>query len=177
MQHNRRTFLQQSLVLGSAMGLAPVAHFFLPAPATRLAADPIDPTVVQEYVRVAHSDLDRLKAIQEEHPLIVYATWDWGDGDFETALGAAGHMGRRDVAEYLLDKGARPDLFVLTMLGETAIVKSILERYPQLLHAYGPHGFTLLHHARKGGEQAQNLYDFLVERGLTEPFVNIFNKK
>ena len=39
------------------------------------------------------------------------ASWDWGGGDWETGLGAAAHMGRRDIAELLLGRGARLDLF------------------------------------------------------------------
>ncbi|MCC6458835.1 MAG: ankyrin repeat domain-containing protein [Saprospiraceae bacterium] len=140
-------------------------------------ADPLDDALVKEYVGAAHKDLDRVRTMLTEQPLLLNASWDWGKGDFETALGAAGHVGRRDIAEFLLDKGARADLFVLTMLGETAIVKSTLERFPQLLHSYGPHGFTLLHHAQRGGEAAQNLLDFLNGKGLTETFNDVFQKK
>lgn len=176
MKQSRRKFFSQAAVLGSAMGFGPLL-----APAKTisgtLAPDPIDPLIVKEFVSVAHSNFDRTKAILEEHPLILYATWDWGDGDFETALGAASHVGDRDIALYLLEKGARADIFALTMLGETALVKSILERFPSVLNSLGPHGFTLLHHAKKGGEPAAELADYFVQQGLTETFVNIFNKK
>ncbi|TNE50383.1 MAG: ankyrin repeat domain-containing protein [Bacteroidetes bacterium] len=133
--------------------------------------------MVKEYVGKAHNDLGRVREILDEHPLILNAAWDWGDGDFETALGAAGHVGFRDMALFLLDKGARADIFVLTMLGETAIVKALVERYPALLTSIGPHGFTLLHHAKRGGEQAQDLLDFFTEKGLAETYIDIFGKK
>lgn len=175
MSQSRRKFLSRAVALGSVASLAPYGPSLLAAPAL-LAAGPIDPVVVKEFVTVAHNDLDRLKAILDEHPKILNAAWDWGDGDFETALGAAGHMGLRETAEYLLEKGARADIFVLTMLGETAIVKSTLERYPKLLNATGPHGFTLLHHAKKGGEPAQELFDYLSGQGLTETFIKMYNK-
>ncbi len=176
MHVNRRKFINQTLLLGSAMGMAPLLSRGQ-AVSGAGTVEPIDPALAKEYVGVAHRDLDGVKAIVEKHPLILNAAWDWGDGDFETALGAAGHVGRRDIAEYLLEKGARADIFVLTMLGETNIVQATLERFPALLNAFGPHGFTLLHHAKKGGEAALPLHDYLVRQGLTETFVNIYNKK
>ena len=54
------------------------------------------------------------------------------------------------------------------MLGKTAIVKSWLENFPQFLNARGPHGFSLLHHAQKGGDEGKELVDFLQSKGLKE---------
>lgn len=176
MQHNRRIFLGRAAAFGVSLGLSPFSHSMFAAPFNR-PAGPMDAAVVEEFVRVAHSDFDCLKAIVDAHPLVLNAAWDWGDGDFETALGAAGHMGLRETALYLLEKGARADIFALTMLGETAIVKPMLERFPELLSSIGPHGFTLLHHAKKGGDQALDLLDFLTEKGLTETFIDVFQKK
>jgi len=31
-----------------------------------------------------------------EHPTLLNAEYDWGAGDFELAIGGAGHMGRHD---------------------------------------------------------------------------------
>ena len=59
-------------------------------------------SLVQEFVAVAHSDLERTRALLEQEPGLVNASWDWGGGDFESALGAAAHMGRKDIANYLL---------------------------------------------------------------------------
>ncbi len=66
-------------------------------------------------------------------PHLLNSAWDWKNGDFETAIGAAGHMGRKDIAEFLITKGARFDIFVLAMLGYTEIVKNILEINPELV--------------------------------------------
>ncbi|MBL7776419.1 MAG: hypothetical protein JNK89_10490, partial [Saprospiraceae bacterium] len=162
--------------LGLAAGLAPLGRLAA-APLRPAGADPLAPELVQEFVGKAHSSLERVREILEQQPLALHATWDWGDGDFETALGAAGHVGRRDIAEFLLEKGGRADLFVLTMLGETAVVQAALERYPALLRAIGPHGFTLLHHAQRGGAAAQNLLDYLTEKGLKESFIDVFGKQ
>ena len=54
------------------------------------------------------------------------------------------------------------------MLGKTAIVKAYLDSYPAYLNARGPHGFTLLHHAQKGGEDARELLEYLQSKGLKE---------
>ena len=80
--------------------------------------------------------------------------WDWGGGDWETGLGAASHVGRRDIALFLLDHGARMDIFAAAMLGETEIVQAMLASTPCARDALGPHGIPLVKHAEAGGEQA-----------------------
>ena len=77
-------------------------------------------------------------------------------------------MGDREIAEYLIGQGARANIFVLTMLGHTAVVKAQLAAYPHLLRSKGPHGLTLLHHATRGGEPAKELLEHIQELGLTE---------
>lgn len=109
----------------------------------------------------AHGDLDYVRTALAEDPTLANAAWDWGDGDWETALGAAGHMGRRDIAELLLAHGARLDLFVAAMLGELEIVQSILTAHPEMRDANGPHGISLLRHAEAGGEPAQAVVELL----------------
>ena len=109
----------------------------------------------------------------QEYPNLLYSRWDWGNGDFEEAIEGAGHVGNREIAEYLIQNGARPNIFVLTMLGETAIVKSILEKYPSLLNSKGAHGYTLLHHATRGGDPAKELLEYFKSKGLNEMRINI----
>jgi hypothetical protein len=122
---------------------------------------PIDPELVAEFVLKAHGDLGVVKQLLEREPAIVNAAWDWGGGDWETALGAAAHVGRRDIAEHLLEHGARMDVFGAAMLGETAIVRAMLEAQPGLREARGPHGISLVAHAEAGGEQARDVLDLL----------------
>ncbi|HET7037552.1 MAG TPA: hypothetical protein VFI42_17840 [Thermomicrobiaceae bacterium] len=110
--------------------------------------------VVQEFVGNAHGNLERVRELLQAHPGLVNAAWDWGGGDWETALGAAAHMGRRDIAEELLAHGARLDLFAAAMLGEVEIVRAMLRAFPELRRASGPHGIPLLAHAQAGGEPA-----------------------
>lgn len=131
------------------------------------AADPrparLDLERVRETVLVAHSDLNVLKGLVEAEPALANACHDWGAGDFETALGAASHTGQKEIARYLLDRGARIDLFCATMLGEVAVVGALLDFRPDLLHCKGPHGLSLMHHAVKGGSEA--MIDLLTARG------------
>ena len=125
---------------------------------TKLA---LEASLVQQFVGNAHGDLDRVKELLAQEPALVNATWDWGGGDFETGLGAAAHMGRRDIAEFLLENGARLDLFAAAMLGKLEIVKAALAAFPQAIHTPGPHGIPLIAHAKAGGEAAQEVLNFL----------------
>jgi hypothetical protein len=109
----------------------------------------------------AHGDLGVVKQLVEQEPKIVNAAWDWGGGDWETGLGAASHVGRRDIAEYLLAHGARMDIFAAAMLGEVEIVRAMLDAWPELRDARGPHGIPLVAHAEAGGEQAREVLELL----------------
>lgn len=129
------------------------------APGTR--PSPLARDQVQRFVQVAHSDLDATRQMLDSTPRLIRATWDWGGGDFETALGGAGHMGRRDIAALLLDRGAPLDLFAAAMLGELAIVRAALETRPALAHIPGPHGIPLVAHARAGGPAAAPVLEYI----------------
>lgn len=122
---------------------------------------PIEPELVGEFVLKAHGDLGVVKQLLEQEPAIVNAAWDWGGGDWETGLGAAAHVGRRDIAEYLLEHGARMDVFAAAMLGEVEIVRAMLDAQPELRNARGPHGISLVAHAEAGGEQAADVLELL----------------
>ncbi len=121
----------------------------------------LDPALVESMVAKAHGDLDGVRELLEEEPALVNATWDWGGGDFESALGAAAHMGRRDIALLLLERGARIDLPTAAMLGEIAIVRAVLEAFPGARDVPGAHGIPLVEHARAGGEQAREVLELL----------------
>jgi len=121
----------------------------------------LDPAKVQSFVANAHGDFDAVQALVAEEPRLVNAAWDWGGGDWETALGAAAHMGRRQIALYLLEHGARLDLFAAAMLGYFDIVSAILSDFPEMHDAKGPHGIPLVEHARVGGADARALLELL----------------
>jgi len=125
----------------------------------------LSPETVQTFVGSAHGDLERVRAMLEQEPALANACWDWGGGDFETGIGAAAHMGRRDIAELLLAHGARLDLFAAAMLGQIGIVKAVLDAYPAMLQSRGAHGIPLLAHAQVGGPNAVEVVAFLESRG------------
>lgn len=124
-----------------------------------------DPSLVLEVVRVSHFDLERLRELVTASPALAKATWDWGFGDWESALGAASHMGRRDIAELLIGHGARPNLFTSTMLGHLEAVQAYIKAMPNIQQTAGPHGITLLQHARNGGDEAKPVLEYLLTLG------------
>jgi ankyrin repeat protein len=98
-------------------------------------------------VALAHADLDSVRLALERDPTLANATVDWADGDWESVLGAASHMHRRDIAELLLEHGARLDVFAAAMLGDVETVKAVLTAHPEMRDARGPHGIPLAAHA------------------------------
>lgn len=120
--------------------------------------------ITNEIVGVSHFNLDRLKELVNKRPELARATWDWGFGDWETAIGAASHVGRKDIVDFLISKGARPDIFTFAMLGEYETVKSMIESLPGLQRVSGPHGISLLQHAKNGDSKSTKsirLIDYL----------------
>ncbi len=121
----------------------------------------LEAALVQEFVGNAHGNFARVKELLEQEPALVNATWDWGGGDFETALGAASHMGNKQIANYLLEHGARLDIFAAAMLGKLDVVKAALEAYPEMVNTPGPHGIPLVTHAEAGGADAKAVLDYI----------------
>jgi|SRR5215216_6843000 len=121
----------------------------------------LETTLVQEFVGNAHGDLERVKELLAQEPALINASWDWGGGDWETGLGAAAHMGRKDIANTLLENGARLDLFAAAMLGQLDIVKAALDAYPDATDTPGPHGIPLIAHAKAGGEESKTVVEYL----------------
>jgi hypothetical protein len=137
----------------------------------------INRLLVQDFVIYAHSELDMVKKLLDKEPMVLNATMDWGAGDWETGLGGASHMGRRDIVEILLDRGARIDIFCAAMMGQLDAVKSFLTLQPKLIDARGPHGLTLHFHAQVGGKDSENVLDYLQSIKKIELKPNPFLKK
>jgi hypothetical protein len=165
-QRPTRRFILTRSAAGLAAALAAPALAQTPAPEVPKRPDPLAPALVREFVVKAHGDLAATRSLLAETPGLLNATWDWGGGDFEMGLGGAGHMGNREIAEFLIGQGARMDVFVAAMLGHLDIVKAMLAAFPPLLHARGPHGIPLIAHARKGGAPADAVVAFLESQGL-----------
>jgi hypothetical protein len=124
---------------------------------------PLPGELVEEFVGKAHGDFDRVKILLAEHPALVNASWDWGGGDWEPALGAAAHMGRKEIALHLLEHGARIDVFAAAMLDRVEIVRAIADADPAARSYPGPHGIPLMVHAKAGG--AARVIEYLESLG------------
>ena len=166
---NRNQFLKSvgitSLILPSFSMYA-----FVP-----LQEDPqLDPALVKKFVGASHSNFDVVKELLEEHPNLLNAAHDWKYGDFETGLGAASHVGFKDLVKYFLEHGAQANIFTAALFGKMDILKPMLEFSPSLINAKGPHGFTLLHHANKGGDEALEVAEYLKELGLNETKIPLY---
>ena len=165
---DRKRFIHQGIFLGTSALLAPKL-----LNANLKNESVFNPDEINEFVAAAHRDADKTKMMVDKNPLILNCASQIARGDFETAIGGASHMGRKDIADVLVKRGARLDIFNLTFLGYTEVVQQLIEVSPHYLKAYGPHGFTLLHHAKVGKHQA--FADWLQSKGLNEDiFKNIF---
>ncbi len=160
---SRRNLIQGGLLMAAAAaanaaGSSPLeSQPQAPPPAQPKAPDRgprLDADLVRDFVVAGHGNLDKVKEMLAQQPALINATWDWGGGDWETALGGASHMGNRPIAEYLLTQGARMDVFCATMLGKTEIVKAFLADDPKVVDLKGPHGISLIRHARAGKQDA-----------------------
>ncbi len=121
----------------------------------------INRQLASDFVIFAHSNLDMVKKLYDREPGLLNATMDWGDGDWEDALGGASHMGRKDIVKFLIGKGARINIFCATMMGMLGTVKEMLTLEPNLIDAKGPHGFSLHFHAQVGQEGSKEVLDYL----------------
>ena len=154
--------ISTSLLAQQAPATPPPANKPPPKPPA-LPPDKVQATVVQ-----AHRSLENVMKLVEETPLLANASWDWGGGDFETPLQAAAHTGGHAIAEYLLSKGARIEIYAAAMLGHLDFIKAVLALNPKAHEIPGPHGFTLLHCTKQGGEKAKPVYDWLLAQGVPD---------
>ena len=124
-----------------------------------------DPEVAQQVVGKSHVDIDAVRELVTARPELAKAAWDWGFGDWETALGAASHVGRPDIAKVLIAHGARPDMFTFAMLGQVDVIRALCVANPGIQKIHGPHGITLMQHAINAGEAGNDVVSYLRELG------------
>ena len=165
----RKRFLRYGLLATAAAVGGTRVFGQSPAPASSPGTAPVIPDrgppiesgLVKQFVIAGHGQLDKVKEMLAGQPALINATWDWGGGDFETALGGASHMGRADIAGFLLENNARMDLFAAAMLGRLDIIKAAAGAFPNILRVPGPHKIPLIAHAEKGGADAVAVVEFL----------------
>ena len=98
--------------------------------------------VINEFVGVSHGNFARVKELLEQYPALVHAQATWG----ETPLGAAAQTGQREIAEYLLFRGAALDICTAAMLGMTDQVAAMLQADPGQAQALGAHDIPVLYY-------------------------------
>lgn len=157
---NRKTFVQKAA--GGILLGTPLPQIIYSQ--EKQEPKPLDLKLVKDFVIAGHRSLQTVKVMLAKHPYLIHTSYDWGKGNYEQAIEGSAHLGKKEIANYLIKQGARANLFVLTMLGKTELVKPILEAYLKLTFSKGPHGFTLLHHAKVGG--ATDSYDYPIDKGL-----------
>jgi hypothetical protein len=171
MSLSRRSFFALSSGL-SALGTAALATEAWgqapPAPYAIAGADAFpqqDPSLVKDAVGASHGNFARLRELVEQQPAMACAAIDWGFGDWETCIDAAAHVGNKPIADFLLSHGARPTVFSAAMMGQLDTVKAFIAARPGLQKTLGPHGITLMSHAKAGGTGAAAVVQYLATLG------------
>jgi hypothetical protein len=158
----RRSFVSVSGL--SLLGIPLLAQ----APPPIAAADVYpgqDPALVKDVVGASHGNFARVREIVEKQPAYARASMDWGFGDWETCIDAAAHVGNKPIAEFLFAHGARPTIFSAAMMGQLDTVKALVAAQPGIQKTLGPHGITLMSHARAGGKDAEAVVAYLKQLG------------
>jgi hypothetical protein len=169
-QWSRRSFFAVSSGL-SMLGistLAAKAWGQAPVPYAIAGADAFpqqDPSLVKDAVGASHGNLARIRELVEKQPALARASIDWGFGDWETCIDAAAHVGNKAIAGFLLTHGARPTIFSAAMMGQLDAVKAFVAARPGIQKTLGPHGITLLSHAKAGGPDAAAVVQYLAALG------------
>ena len=167
---SRRSFVGLTSGL-SALGvslLSSKAWGQSPASPSSVASDAFpaqDPALAREAVGVSHRDLKRVRELVERQPALARAAIDWGFGDWEACIDAASHTGNKAIAEFLLANGARPTIFSAAMMGQLDVVKAFIAARPGVQRNLGPHGLTLMWHAKQGGPDAEAVVQYLASVG------------
>jgi hypothetical protein len=167
---SRRSFVRLTSGL-SALGVsvfATKAWGQSPAFSPSLASDVFparDPALAREVVGASHRDLKRVRELVERQPALARASIDWGFGDWETCIDAASHVGNKPIADFLLANGAKPTIFSAAMLGQLDVVKAFIAARPGVQRTLGPHGLTLMWHAKQGGADAAAVVQYLTAVG------------
>ena len=154
----RRGFLQFSLSAGtlafSGLALPQLSRAEVAMDDdTRWALLEAPEGVTEETARAmvlpSHFDLDEVKRQVEADPRLVHVRYKQFD---EAPIEAASHVGNREIAEYLLGRGARFKIHCAVMLGMYESTVAFLDVKPELAVQPGAHNLPLMYHAAHGGD-------------------------
>ena len=115
---------------------------------------------INQFVTVSHFDFDKVKSLYARCPslLLTRATWD------ELSVEAAAHVGREDIANFLLEKGSPMSLCTATMLGRIDEVGTLLAEDKNRVRERGAHDFPLIWYTIFGKERAE-IAELLLKAG------------
>ena len=115
---------------------------------------------INEFARLAHFDVERVKHLHKLAPALVYAraTWD------ESAIEAASHMGLTPLARYLADHGAPVSTCTATLLGLRPRVEALVTADAACVRERGAHDIALLAYTAYG-DQHPEIAGFLLRAG------------
>src|SRR6266536_4047237 len=94
-------------------------------------------------------DLERVKAYLSQDPKQI----DLVDAKGRTVLARAARSGKKELVEFLLEKGASEDIFAAAIVGQTDKVAAFLKQDPKLINARDSGGKTALHWAALYGQE------------------------
>jgi hypothetical protein len=126
----------------------------------------IDSARVREFVIAGHGSLERVREMLAEQPALLNLAHVWTEGDSETAIQGASHVGNAAIALHLLDQGAPLAIYTAAMLGRADDVERMVAVEPGQIRALGAHGIPLIPHAVFSGDVA--LVQRLFARGAAE---------
>lgn len=118
------------------------------------------PVARERVVGASHFDLEYVREAVTRHPLLAHAVAT----TTEITVEACAHTGRREIVDFLLERGAPYSLLTAVMRGDLARSRALLDQDPLRIHERGPHDFALLWYPiiGDGGVDAAKL---LLERG------------
>lgn len=121
--------------------------------------EPLAQETIDQFVIAAHHDRAKVEAMLAADPRLLNESATW----IETSIAAAAHTGSREIAEFLLNRGAPLDICTAAMLGRRDDVLAFLKDNPELIHATGAHDIPLLFHAAISRDES--MVPLLVEHG------------
>lgn len=113
------------------------------------------------YLACAYKDVDRVRFLLD-HGADANASDEDGGTPLHQVIAQADERSKA-IVDLLLKHGSAPDIFTHAQLGRTEKVLALLDEKPDLVHAQGPGGQTLLHIAAANGNL--DLVKALVMRG------------
>lgn len=117
---------------------------------------------INEFVRVAHGDADRVKHLLKIAPGLLgsRATWD------ELAVEAASHMGLVDLARYLAEQGSPVSVCTATLIGRQDRVAALIKSDPNCVRERGAHDIGLIAYTAYGDQRAE-IAELLLRSGAS----------